>query len=297
MLKNFRMDWSDIVGALKFQTPYFSDEDFKVIQRLKNPKDIVGRPDVSDDVQIYIRDNERWIEKSERILKYLRSQKINWVTPGSPFYPKRFSWMLEAPTFLTYLGDIACADKLVLSVVGSREPSAKGKEFINQELGNFLKSSPLTIVSGAARGIDQAAHNCALRNQCPTVAVMPSGLLNPYPKDFKTWYEPIIAAGGCVMSEYLPEKFMQRHHFFRRNQIIVGLSKYLLVVEARRRSGSIMTAKHALDNHCDVAVVPGFPFDPQYGGSLDLIYDGGRMIRDHVDLDFMINSDVRRQLN
>lgn len=281
------MLWSDLLGALGFQIPAFSFEDFKRFCSSESPQTVADHFGISSD----------WIIRSENILKNLKAKNIQWLTPASLQYPKRFKWMTEPPVLLSYIGNISCLDRGILSVVGSREPSNAGKEFLSQELGIVLQKIPMTIVSGAARGIDQAAHACALRNKCATVAVLPSGINSPYPYDFKNWIKPILDLGGCIVSEYLPTRFMHRHHFFRRNQIIVGLTKSLLVVEARRKSGTMMTARHALDNHCEVGVVPGFPLNPQYGGSLDLlIKTSAVIIRDHLDILTLMASAEHRPL-
>ncbi len=287
LLLNRVMNWSDIIGALSFQIPALSRADFDKLLVSESPQTVAE----------YFGLDADWIIRSEKILRELKSKNVHCLTPASPFYPERFKWMKEAPVFLTYIGDISCLTRGILSVVGSREPSRAGKEFLSQELGIILQKIPMTIVSGAARGIDQAAHACALRNKCATAAILPSGIHTPYPYDFKNWIKPILDSGGCILSEYPPSKFMHRHHFFRRNQIIVGLTKTLLVIEARRKSGTMMTARHALDNHCDVGVVPGFPLDPQYGGSLDLlIKTRAVIIRDHMDLLMLMADAHHRQL-
>lgn len=280
------MEWTDIVAALTFQISRFSKSDYDLILDSGQNSSSLSKSLIE-----HFQNNPDWIAKSENLLNDFKRQNIRWLTPRSESYPERFLWMLEPPVFLTYIGDLQCLQYSRLSVVGSREPSTEGVRFLNQELGYLLQKVPLTIVSGAARGIDQAAHGCALRNRCPTVAVLPSGIANPYPRDFKQWYKSILKAEGCIISEYHPENFMKRHYFHRRNQLIVGLSKSLLVIEARRKSGTIMTARHARDNHCTVGVVPGFALDPQYGGSVDLLADGATIIRDHLDMAAMLASD------
>ncbi|OQW54278.1 MAG: hypothetical protein A4S09_06155 [Proteobacteria bacterium SG_bin7] len=285
LLQGHVMLWSDLLGALSFQVPSFSFADFKKLVGSESPQI----------VEDYFNLKSDWIFRSENTLKELKAKNIQWLSPESHLYPKRFKWMKEPPVFLTYIGDMSCFDRGILSVVGSREPSQAGREFLSQELGIVLQKLPMTIVSGAARGIDQAAHSCALRNKCSTVAILPSGIHAPYPREFKSWVRPILDLGGCILSEYFPGKIMHRHHFYRRNQIIVGSTKSLLVVEARRKSGSMMTARHALENHCDVGVVPGFPLNPQYGGSLDLLIGTNAVIiRDHLDLlNLMANAEPR----
>lgn len=274
---------SQIIAALSFQVSKFTYVDFT--EMILNPQN----PKVSPQVRQYIIENPDWSKRSEEIIKEFTDGGLSILTPDSKYYPEGFHKMMAPPVFVSYLGAVEKIQHPSIAVVGSRTPSSKGQDFLIQTLTDFLKSTPIPVISGAARGIDQLAHKCALRNNCPTVAILPSGIRNPYPTYFDKWISEIIDSGGCVMSEYLPNSFMQKHYFYRRNQLIVGLSTLLFVIEAKRKSGSIMTARHALDNSRDIAVAPGHPFDPQYGGSLDLLYDGGVLIRDHLDLMMCFN--------
>ncbi len=240
-----------------------------------------------------IPDYFKLIDKAKSTLEDLQKRDISWMHPFSPHYPHYLLLIDEPPVFLTYRGSPAWLEFNTISVVGSREPSVIGVSWLEEHLRNFIKKNPRAIVSGAARGIDQVAHSVALRARVPTIAFLPSGLDNFYPKDFKYWLPEIIETGGAVISEYLPDQPMLSRHFHRRNRLIVGLSQLLLVVEARRRSGSRMSAGLALDSSRDVAVVPGSPLDPQYGGNLDLLYEGAYLVRDAEDLATLVGDKLR----
>ena len=231
-------------------------------------------------------------EKAKITLDSFSKNGISWMHPFSPQYPHYLLYIDDPPVFLTYRGSPAWLKLKTLSVVGSREPSVIGISWLEEHLSAYVKKSPRVIVSGAARGIDQAAHSVALRAGVPTVAFLPSGIDNFYPKDFKFWLPEIIETGGAVVSEYLPDQPMLSRHFHRRNRLIVGLSQILLVVEAKRRSGSRMSAGLALNSGRDVAVVPGSPLDPQYGGNLDLLYNGAYLVRDSEDLHFLMTNKI-----
>lgn len=233
-------------------------------------------------------------EKAKLTLDMLEKEGISWMHPLSPQYPPYLLQISDPPVFLNYRGSPAWLKHQCLSVVGSREPSQIGVSWLEEHLRTFLKTVPRVIVSGAARGIDQAAHSVALRSGRPTIAFLPSGLDNYYPNDFKYWMPEIIETGGAVISEYLPDEAMRSRHFHRRNRLIVGLSQLLLVVEAKRRSGSRMSAGLALNFGRDVAVVPGSPLDPQYGGNLDMLYEGAFLVRDATDLKFLVTNEIHR---
>ena len=140
--------------------------------------------------------------------------------------------------------------------------------------------------------MDQKAHMISLRAGKPTVALLPSGLSRIYPTSFADWVEEVVATGGALLSEYEDERFMQKHFFAQRNRLISGLGCATLVIEARRRSGTLLTAHEALDQHRPVWVLPGHPMDPAFQGSLDLLTEGGAVIRDATDLCLLFESEI-----
>jgi DNA processing protein len=156
--------------------------------------------------------------------------------------------------------------------------------WMENHLSAFLRTTSAVVVSGGARGIDQRAHRLAIRSGCPTVVFLPSGLARPYPDEWRTWKDDILAAGGAVLSHYPPFQEIRRFHFEERNRLIAAMGRILFVVEARRRSGSSMTARLAADLGRTVCVLPGHPADPRAGGTIDLLFDGAAPIRDATDL-------------
>ena len=148
----------------------------------------------------------------------------------------------------------------------------------------FLKTSQSVTVSGAAFGVDQLVHRLSVRNALPTIAFIPSGLGKIYPYRFKNDIEEILIARGSVMSEFLPNQEMKKHHFERRNRLISALSEVLFIVEARRKSGSLITARLALSQNKTLCILPSSPMQAQNLGNLDLLFDGAHPIRDDEDL-------------
>ena len=179
-----------------------------------------------------------------------------------------------------------------LSVVGSREPSPESLRWMEKELSDFCAQHKPLIVSGGARGIDQKAHGIALRKDCPTVVILPSGLGEIYPDSLKEWIRPIQDNGGCFLSEYDYSQRMHKHLFHHRNRLIAALGNATLLVEARRRSGTLITANQAVQLGKPVWVVPGHPQDPHFAGCLDLLSDGAVMVRDAQDLSMFFHSEL-----
>jgi DNA processing protein len=149
----------------------------------------------------------------------------------------------------------------------------------------LLERDPdLVVVSGGARGIDQKAHAMSLRSKSSTVAILPSGIGNPYPGEFRNWFDKIIDSGGAILSSLEPSAPVRKQYFESRNRLIVALAKLVFVVEARRKSGSIMTARLARELGRTVALLPAFPGEIKSDGCVDLLFDGGFPVRDADDV-------------
>jgi DNA processing protein len=157
-----------------------------------------------------------------------------------------------------------------VAVVGARTASASGQRFA-RGLAADLGAAGQVVVSGMARGIDGAAHEASLPTG--TVAVLGGGIDDVYPREHRGLYER-IAAEGCVGSESRPGQTAQAKDFPRRNRIISGLSRAVVVVEAELRSGSLITARLAAEQGREVLAVPGSPLDPRARGCNDLIRQG-----------------------
>ena len=164
---------------------------------------------------------------------------------------------------------------------------------MEKEFSEFCEKQKPCVVSGGARGIDQKSHAMALRKSLPTIIVLPSGLGKLYPDSLKQWIGPVLDGGGCFISEYNFDQAMHKHLFHHRNRLIAALGKATLLVEARRRSGTLITAQQAIQLGRPVWVVPGHPHDPHFLGSLDLLAEGAVLIRDAQDLSIYFESELK----
>jgi DNA processing protein len=221
-------------------------------------------------------------EETDIILGWERG--VIFAYCGGSLYPFSFSLLKDPPLIISFRGSFSGFLQPTLGVVGSREPRRESVQFMDQEFSDFLKKTRAVVVSGGARGIDQAAHSVAVRLGLPTIAVIPSGLENIYPHDFKDWEKLILNSGGAIMSEYSTFEPMRKQNFLERNRLIAALSQTVLIVEARRKSGTMITAHRAIEQNKSLMVVPGHPHDFHFSGSLDLLSEGATLVRDAQDL-------------
>lgn len=150
----------------------------------------------------------------------------------------------DAPKELWYEGEISLLNRHSIAVIGARKCTEYGKIWCEKFVKDLLDYN-LVIVSGMANGIDSIAHKTALKYGGKTIAVLPSGLKNIYPKSNESLYNKIIQNGGLVISEYEPSKKANSRYFIERNRIVSGLSQGVLVIEAAYRSGTSITANIA----------------------------------------------------
>ena len=200
---------------------------------------------------------------------------------GEPGYPANLALLEDAPPVLSLLGDPALLSNRAVGMVGARNASANGQRMA-EALAAELASHGVLIASGLARGIDTAAHTGALHTG-HTAAAIAGGLDMPYPPE-NTALQARIAEKGVVVAEAPLGTAPQSRHFPRRNRIIAGLSLAVVVVEAARHSGSLITAQQALDAHRVVMAVPGSPLDPRCHGSNDLIRAGATLVGQAADV-------------
>jgi DNA processing protein len=193
---------------------------------------------------------------------------------GEPDYPKTLQAIDTAPPLIALRGNAAVLAKPSVAIVGSRNASASGLTFA-ERLARQLGEGGYVVVSGLARGIDTKAHKAAL--ETGTVAVLAGGHDRIYPAQNEPLLQTILEQGGAVISE-MPMGWEPRGRDFpRRNRIVSGLSYGVVVVEAARRSGSLITARFALEQGREVFAVPGSPLDPRAEGTNDLIREGATL--------------------
>jgi DNA processing protein len=203
------------------------------------------------------------------------------VFAGDEDYPKLLALLPDPPPVLSILGDASALHARAVGVVGARNASANGQRMAEM-LATDLAAKSLVVVSGMARGIDAAAHAGAL-GVGRTVAAVAGGLDQPYPPEHRD-LQARIAERGAVVSEAPMGTAPQSRHFPRRNRVIAGLSLGVVVIEAAPRSGSLITARLALECDRELFAVPGSPLDPRCRGSNDLIRQGAHLVESAEDV-------------
>jgi DNA processing protein len=223
--------------------------------------------------------NELDATEIERAVAACGARVAHW---GSPEYPAQLTTIHDPPAAIFVIGRALPDVMHAVAVVGARSCSELGRD-VARDIGRSLALAGVAVVSGAARGIDFAAHEGALGAGGTTVAVMGSGIGSVYPAGSRRLVER-IAAIGTVISEYPPRRPPSQYSFPARNRIVAGLSRATVVVEGARGSGSLISAEHAMEFGRDVFAVPGAVTRPLSDVPLQLIRDGATMIRGAEDL-------------
>jgi DNA processing protein len=192
---------------------------------------------------------------------------------GEPDYPELLARLDPAPPLLWVKGNIGVLRRRCVAIVGARNASALGRRFA-QDLARDLGQAGFAVASGLARGIDAAAHQGAL--ETGTIAAMAGGLDKVYPPENVLLSENLQMT-GLLLSEMPMGHEPQARHFPRRNRLIAGLSLGVVVVEAALHSGSLITARYAIESNREVFAVPGSPLDPRARGSNDLLRQGATL--------------------
>ncbi|MEP5631793.1 MAG: DNA-processing protein DprA [Tateyamaria sp.] len=213
-------------------------------------------------------------------LKAGRLASARLIAQGTPDYPAPLNDLPDAPPFLWVIGDTTLLHKPAIALVGARNASSLGTRMA-RGLARDLGNAGYTVVSGLARGVDAAAHLAAL--DTGTIAVQAGGVDTIYPAE-NTELALNIAKQGLRLSEQPMGLQPMARHFPARNRLISGLAQATVVVEAAAKSGSLITARDALDLGRDVLAVPGHPMDARASGCNMLIRDGAVLVRDSADV-------------
>ncbi|MCL1630879.1 DNA-processing protein DprA [Sporolactobacillus sp. CPB3-1] len=216
-----------------------------------------------------------------RLLEAYQAEEISIIPFHHPNYPSLLKNIYDPPYLLYTKGNIALLnDKKILSVVGTRYPSVEAGKVLRGLIGPLI-SDGWTIISGMATGIDGMAHRLALHGR--TIAVLGSGLWHPYPSQNRRLFQQLCEE-QLVISEYPPSAPPERWRFPERNRIISGMALGTLVVEARERSGSLITADQALEQGREVFAVPGSILNVMSAGTNRLIQQGAKLVCDWQDI-------------
>jgi len=213
---------------------------------------------------------------ADRQVELVERLQIQVVTLTDSLYPKRLRMIHDPPPVLYYTGTLHEQDAMAVAIVGGRSATPAGRAN-TEEMARELAQHGWTIVSGLARGIDAAAHRGALAGQGRTMAVLGCGADRTYPSEHDQLRKQ-IEAHGAVLTELPVGSPPQSHHFPRRNRIISGLSIGVLVAEAAMNSGSLITAKLALEQGREVFAFPGSLKEARCHGSNGLIKGGAKLV-------------------
>ncbi len=219
-----------------------------------------------------ITDDLQWLEQADHHI----------LTLSHPRYPERLKPLPQPPLLLYVWGDPDYLHQPQLAMVGSRTPTAAGRRTA-QDFAHYLADAGITITSGLARGIDAACHQGALQGLAGTVALVAHGLDMVYPAEHRRLAAQ-IAEHGAVVSEMPVGVTPQRSYFPRRNRLISGLTLGTLVVEAAVKSGSLITARHALEQGREIFAIPGSIHNPLARGCHQLIRDGAKLVETAADI-------------
>ena len=213
-------------------------------------------------------------------------------------YPKLLKQIVDPPKQLYCRGNIELLNSFCFSVVGTRKITSYGKESVEQIIAG-LSGSGFTIVSGLALGIDATAHQAALDNGLPTIAVLGSTVRDSGigPRTNIPLAQEILKNDGLILSEYKDESEIKKANFAIRDRIISGLSVGVLIVEGADKSGSLITAKSAADQNRDVFAVPGSIFSMVSRGTNELIKNGAKMVTSANDILEEYNQNQKLKLN
>lgn len=231
----------------------------------------------------FIYSEEEYNSAKEYILN-LAGLNINYSHPEKDDYPTEFLKMKEPPLFFEYYGTAIWKQIDFISVVGSREINPVSESWMKQNIKEFLKLKNIGVVSGGARGIDQLSHLIAIKNNIPTIFVLPSGLKQLYPPSLEIFKRDYMNKNICFITEFENDQKIHKSHFYIRNRLIAALGKMTLVVQASLKSGSLLTVHHCLEMGKSVVTIPAHPEMIGFDGNLKLIYEGAYSVRNFEDL-------------
>lgn len=224
-------------------------------------------------------------ENIKKIKEFCYKNKIGFIGVNDIQYPKQLLDIPDAPIFLFYKGNIKAIKDIGIAVIGTRKPTQNGS-MIAKNIGKLLAEKNVSVISGLAIGCDTEAHLGCLEGKGNTIAVMPCGLDNIYPKVNKFLAERILSNNGCLISEYLPKQRIFKNNFIERDRLQSGLSKGIIVVETSISSGTMHTVNFAKKQHRHLAVYKHeveYDKDEQVQGNKKLISEGAFQIKNIME--------------
>lgn len=287
------MDLSDELklASLSWLLPQFSLSDYATLLNLKQSgvkwESLLQETPVAPHILQLLHWGDYWNEL-ERSLDQLKKAYRDLPVQLFPFYEitqeQNLGLRIDRPFLLHGVGHGSPLDGYKLGVVGSREPRSGLLEHLDQVLESYLADKHVTIVSGGARGVDQAAHRSALSRGRATLVWVPSGCLNLYPQNLNSWLSFVADGSATFLSPFHPNLAMRKNLFARRNSFIAACSDALLIASAAHKSGSMITARKAIEYGVPLYAFPSDPWCTSAQGSSALIRDGAHPVLGPEDL-------------
>ena len=272
-----RLDWlrlsrTENVGAQTFQVLIERYGD--AASALEALPELAARGGIRRSIRVYD------LDRAEADIERTHALGARFVASCEDDYPALLRHIADPPPMICIKGDIGVTARPVVAIVGSRNASAVGRK-LARKLAGDLGAAGYTVVSGLARGIDTAAHEGSL--ETGTAAVLAGGIDNVYPPENQGLFDA-IADSGLIVTEHVPGTQPSAKNFPRRNRVVSGMAWGVVVVEAALRSGSLITARLALEQNREVFAVPGSPLDPRAEGTNKLIKDGAVLVQNADDV-------------
>lgn len=263
-----------------------NDKKIKLIRKYSNEENIRKNSCIIKELKD-ANINEVTEEKIKKFQEYININNIGYITINSKEYPEKLNHLSDPPYVIFYKGNLELLKGELIAVIGARKYSGYGAQ-VTKVISKELSENNFTVVSGLAAGIDSIAQRSVIDYPGKTIGVLGCGIDIIYPKSNRLLYEDILKNHGLIISEFLPNTPPMAYNFPRRNRIISGISKKLIIIEATDKSGSLITVNYALELGMDVMAVPGPVFNGNSEGCNKLIRDGAKPFTEMVDLyDFL----------
>ena len=286
------MKWADYLSLLSWQGCAIVLRDFINLSKedIQNPESLTSVVSLLE-TREYLLNNKYWWKKAEADYKHCKSKNYKLLYPGKKDYPKKFMCFFETVPIFLVLGDLPSKKAYFpVTFVGSRKASEWVLDWMDFYLPNLIQEKKICVVSGGARGIDQKAHAISVRSKNPSLCFLPSGLDHFYPDSLKRLKSGILNNGGAFISCFPPWEPMYKSYFHIRNSFMSVYSSLVVILQAQIRSGTMLTARKALDYGIPLGVLPGPALSVPWTGNLQLLYDGAYLIRDNIDLALLVES-------
>jgi len=252
-------------------------------------RNLVKIPGIGSGLAKYI-SNRTYLEIAEKEADYVTRNRIKTFFYLDSDYPFRLRQCDDSPVVFFFKGTCDLNSPKILSVVGTRSATPRGRELCDKIIGGLAAGHPdLIIVSGLAYGIDIASHKAALSNNLQTIGVLGHGFKTIYPSIHRSTAEAMVSNGG-LLSDFLSDALPERNNFIKRNRIIAGLADATLIVESGIKGGALITADIANSYNRDVLAVPGRPEDQWSAGCNSLIKSNKAALAENsVDIEYLLD--------